>query len=244
MGMFESKNIKYNPSDLCTLPNGNLIFANYKSLNMTVHDLNFNLLKTIDKLSNSYMIEPFSIATNNFDKIYICEYNFIVMTDLDFNFIKKYGSNTTELEDPRYILFHNDYLYVCDCSSMRVQKLNSDLVLKATYFLSIKPRQIQIIDKTACVRPLHDGLYFYDLLSFELKIKYDQANGFILINDNLFFQYHKESMKIDCFDESGYFVETINLKLNHNTDYVGYFIAGIFHGHFIFQSIDKKIFIV
>ena len=243
LGIFENVNLKHNPSDLCVLPNGNLLFANYKSMSIAMYDSNLNFIKNIDRISNSFSTEPFSIATNNFDKIYICETNHVVMTDFSFNLIKKFGSNKTELEDPRYILFHDSFLYVCDCSCMRIQKLNSDLILTSTFYLNIKPRQIQIIDKIACIRPLHDGLYFYDLKNFELKIKYDHHNGFIFVNQDTFYQFHKETMKIDCFDKYGEFAETVNLKLNHDTDYTGYFVAGVFHDKFVIQSINKQIFI-
>ena len=243
LGIFENVNLKQNPSDLCVLPNGNLLFANYKSMSITVYDSNLNFIKTVEKISSSYSIEPFSIVTNNFDKIYICENNHVAMTDFNFNLIKKYGSNKMELEDPRYILFHEGFLYVCDCSSMRIQKLNSDLILTTTFYLKIKPRQIQIIDKIACIIPLHDGLYFYDLNNFELKIQYDHNNGFIFVKDDIFYQFHKETMKIDCFDKYGQFIESIDLKLNHNTDYTGYFVAGIFHDKLIIQSISKQIFV-
>jgi hypothetical protein len=241
LGIYESMNIGFNPSDMCQLPNGNIIFANYKRNNMSVFDTNINFVKNIDKLTNHYNIEPFSITTNNVDKIYICEYNYVTMTDLGFNYQKKFGTSKIELEDPRYILFHDEFLYVCDCSSMRIQKLSAELTLKATFLLDIKPRQMKIIDKIACIRSLHDGLYFYDLVNFQLKMKYGQTNGFILIHDYLFFQFRRETMEMDCFDKNGVWIESINLKLMRDVDFEGYFIAGFFNGKFILQSSYKKI---
>ena len=127
---------------------------------------------------------------------------------------------------------------------MRIQKLNSDLELKATFLLETKPRQIKIIERLACIRSLHDGLYFYDLVNFELKFKYGQTSGFIFVHDNMFFQFNNETMDIDLFDKDALHIEKIYLKLHRDCDFEGYFVAGFVNEKFICQWNHKKIAIV
>jgi hypothetical protein len=205
---FQSVDLEYELTDFCVLPNDKLVTANYYNNSLCIYDENFILIENITTINNS-KIEPFSVTTNNIDRIYICDDTNILMTDLEFKFVSKF-SDEVELKNPHYILFYNEFLYVCYLDNNCIVKFHFDLKINTKYYLEIKPYQMTIINNLACVVPSKDQefFYFYDLVDFRVKYKYPRRK-FTIIYDNNFFALNEE--KIDSYDKTGTLLDSISL---------------------------------
>jgi hypothetical protein len=198
------------PSDICVLPNGNLMIVSYHRC-LSIYDQSFNLIKKVDEINNIKM-KPHSVVTNNIDKIYINDFDKILMTNLEFQYLNKYITHESSLElNPSYILFHNDHLYVCDADNKCMKKLDSDLKLCVKYVFEFQPKQLTIINNLACIITFSDGdFYFYDLN--ELKIKYQYSNSqFSLVYKDNFFVLGGDGSCIDCYNKNGSLINSISL---------------------------------
>ena len=85
--------LDFGPTSFYTLPNGNLVIASRKSKVLKIYDSEFKLIKTVDKINNK-TFKPQYLTSNGKNSIYITDgLNIhIIQTDLDFNFIKQFGS--------------------------------------------------------------------------------------------------------------------------------------------------------
>ena len=81
------------PTSSFTLPNGNLVIASYESADLKIYDSEFKLIKRVDKINNR-KFNPKYLTSNGKNSIYLtdCSAHQIIQTDLDFNFIKQFGS--------------------------------------------------------------------------------------------------------------------------------------------------------
>ena len=172
--------LDFEPTSFYTLPNGHLVIAGYYSQVLKIYDSEFNLVKTIDKINNK-TFRPLYLTSNGKKSIYItdCSAHQIIQTDLDFNFIKQFGSkgsSNQQLYYPLGIEYYEDSVYVCDSNNQRIQKLSEDLVYQETYPLNFHPWNIKIIKNIACVsvRASWDPttcISLYQLNPFSFKTK-------------------------------------------------------------------------
>ena len=230
--------------DICALPNQTLLCANSKPWNLTLYDEHFSHIRTVNQI-NHREIKPLSITTDEKNLIFIACIDEIIETDLEFNELFKCGSKGTEIEQfsyPSCITFANNYLYVCDRNNKRIQKLfvsNSfEIHFVENFMLSYKPDQIKVSNELACVRKFnYNSIYFYDLLSFEFKFKYDNLYGAISEIDSVFYVCDSLSTTIYCYDQNGFLLNTIrnnNFKELMNN-------AGLSNGKII--SFNKSVII-
>lgn len=208
------------PKCVCALPNGNLAIVSYKQQNISIYDINYNQLQTIELIDRK-PIKPYCMVTNNRDRIYICDrgVDCIFQTDLDFNLLHQYGANCRgdsikHFNKPSGMDFYERSLFICDLNNKRIQKLSENLVFEDTFKLNIEPWQIMITNNVACVRPYNSiGVYFYDL-RFQLKRFIDKtSNGPIYKNNGFFYKFDIIDINIQCFDLNGNISN--DFKLNH-----------------------------
>ena len=241
LGNYKIIELRDDPNDLCILPNGNLLFSNYfTSKQLSVYDDNFVFIKNVSKI-NEKEINPFSVETNNKDKIYINNWTKIFMTDLDFNYLSEYGSNTNDLNGPCFMLFYDESLYVCDMDNKSILKLNSDLKPQSRIHLNIKPIQIQVIGRLACIIPENkdEFFYFYDLHDLNLKHKYNRCVNSIAY-ENRFFCIN--GILIDCFNKDGSYADSIRFNVAFNFSTCPF--MKIKNSKLLYHRCDKKLFIL
>ena len=120
------------PYDFCQLPNSNLLCAHYYKRNLIEYNENLEKINIVYGL-NGDDFGPISIALNNRNQLYICDYDSdeVMQTDLEFNKLKHYEDNsddfTNELCNPKGLFYKNGFVYVCDYGNDRIQILNEDL---------------------------------------------------------------------------------------------------------------------
>lgn len=166
---------------------------------------------TIDQI-DSHPLTPLSVATNGINSIYIaqetCE---IIKTDFDFKLISIIGQ---QFAIPTKIIFYEGSLYVCDSYNFRLQELNEELILQESYALNFKPWKFNIIQNTACVRPIGETFVsFYNLKPFYFKAKVHDVSGDILAFKSWFYLFQNENSQFVCFDVNGLIVEDVVIKI-------------------------------
>ena len=107
------------PECVTILRNGNILVCEFDLIHLL--DKDFKVIRKVDQINNDYLDCCASISTNNEDKIYICDYptHSVKMVDLDFNFIKQYGTGTRvdereQVSCPYDFCFYKSFSYVCD----------------------------------------------------------------------------------------------------------------------------------
>ncbi len=207
----------FEPTSFDALPKGNLVIASLESKALQIYDKEFKLIKTIDKINNQ-TFSPLYLTSNGKNSIYITNYNEnqIIQTDLDFNFIKKFGgkgSTNQQLDLPSGITFHGDSIYVCDSNNKRIQKLSEDLVFQESYPLNFKPWNIKIVRNVACIR-LSDKhiISLYQLNPFSFKCRIGTNNCEIYAINSWFYVINQFDKRIECYDINGNLVNYKGLE--------------------------------
>jgi hypothetical protein len=192
------------------------IGENFDNKRLSLYDQNFSHIKDIVKI-NKLSITPFGLATNDVDRIYISQMHHVLMTDLEFNYIGQYDKVT----NAHFILFQNDYLYVCDGNNRSVIKLSSNLKISTEFHFEFIPVAINIINNLACIRTLTSSFYFCDLTDFKIKYKYSNRsccgvfdNSFLFLNKcNNKTESNGNDMVIDFFNKNG--LQKDSISINH-----------------------------
>jgi hypothetical protein len=189
------------------------------------------LIKDIYKINNC-KIKPFSVATNNIDKIYIFERGTIFETDLELVFKNQYDDILILGNRPVFITFYDDFLYACvaqqnlsenDFEEFDIDncivKFDSKLKLQAKYYLEFEPIQITIINNIACVifnieAQDPSSVIFYELKDFKILYKYKidfplysgiYRDYFIILHNG------DEGCTIWCYNMNGSLSESVNV---------------------------------
>ena len=242
----EIADLNYSISALCFLPNNYLLAANCVTQNLILYDSEFNLVKTFFQF-NSRSLFPLSLATNKKDRIYISDsYNHrIIMTDIDLNLLYEIGSNGCKVDEFNYpcgLTYYSDLVYVCDTQNQRLQVYNKNLVFKQSHVLNFSPFEIQCLNSFACIRDNDQkSIHFYDLKSFELKIKYDGHNGTIFVLNNFIYEYFNESSVIFIYNCDCEIIEIVELTPPVNDlKFNGFESICFFNGKFILATENSK----
>lgn len=220
LGNYKIVDTNDNHSDLCVLPNGNFLFTNYfTSKDLSIYDKNFTFIKDIKNINNKEL-HALSVETNSKNRIYINSNSRIIMTDLDFNYLNEYGSNSNQISSPQGMLFHNESLYVCDRDDKCIVKLDGNLKLRAKNYLDAKPIQIQILNNLACIVPSNEDhfMYFYDLTDFTLKFKYDKCSQIAVQSDKFLCL---KQQQITYYDKNGVMIDSVLIKPINGENIVG-----------------------
>lgn len=215
--LFDVISINSQPTDITVLPNGFLALWQFNSVfdislhkyHIKIFDENFNLVKTIDKISNQQINNPSSIACNKENRIYIANRypECIIMANLDFH-LKTLNITYT----PCGICCSNGYVFVCNYTENSINKYTDELHLIETKKLNFTPWKVEAINKTICVHSQNDrGLRFYNIDTFQLISQYDHGKCRIMVVNSLFYEFGLESKRVHCYDENGKLLRDLNL---------------------------------
>jgi hypothetical protein len=201
--------LNFHPIDIVGLPDNQIVCVSNEDPCIVVYDQNFNLLKNVKSLNDQHL-DPIGIALNKEDEqLYIVENanNRIILTDLDFNFIKYFGSQgkgNHEFDNPSDICFKNHSIYVCDNHNNRVQIFNKDFEFISTLKTNYGPWKIKVSNLLICVQCFMDEIHFYNLNDLSLHRKYSGATCGISICNSCFYEFDvKENIKINFYDKNG-----------------------------------------
>jgi hypothetical protein len=213
IGDYKTYDLEDEPSDLCFLPNGYLLFASYQDNNLTLYDKDYNFIKRV-KMLNDEAMSPYSVTTNNKNKIYIQTGNSMIMTDLELNYL--------DIKTEKFFLliyfieFHKELLYICDRRGKCIVVMSEDLKLRSRFHFEFEPVQIAILNNMACIVPSFQDLHFYSIIDFSIIHKFEKtsccsvsvhASKFYCMRDKTVEIYNEDgtlssSVNSDCFNYS------------------------------------------
>lgn len=231
--------ITVSPCDINGLPNGYLLSANYYQHNLTLYNKNFNLVKTVTQI-NKRSISCAYITNDNKSRIYISNYNqchFIMMTDLELNHIKTLETDYW----PLGICFHNGIVLVCDFKGSYIHKLTAELEFIQKVKLDFVPWTVKALNKTVVINSHHDnGIYFYDLDTFNLKNRYNHGFCQIFVLGSVFYEYSKNLKKIFCYDDESSLLREFNVKYFNDYHHSGSDCSTTLFNDFIVISLHSN----
>lgn len=243
--LFKIIDLDIQPTDVCVLPNGFLLVCSFDSGSINVFDKSFNLRRVIERI-NGKQFKALSATTNSIDRIYIsdCLSHTVMMTDLDFNYIKSSAFNPNLFRSFHGIHYFNSNIYICDNSSKAIHKFSANLDRFTTYHIESKPWLICLTAKTACIRSYPDLISFHDRKTFECLNKYEGLGGDIItINEN-FLVHCPLKNTFYIFDQNGKQLEEIKASVFNSLIYNGYHGMTLFNGQLIMTTRDTKKLIV
>jgi hypothetical protein len=238
--------LDYNPYDIC-LKEDQIIISYYEDKCLKIYDKDLNFIKRVDRI-NGEEFGPIGILAN-FEKkqFYICDYfnDRILITDLDFNFIKSVGSKGSQncqFNGPYDICFSSSKFFICDLNNKRVQVYSKDFDFVTSFKVEYKPWNIKSTNITICVEAYSpDGIYFYNSNDFHLIRNYNRYVGRISRINSMFYEFNHETQTVSCYDENANLKEQIILKD------LDKFLTDICDGAFVYhdgelliQSWDQK----
>ncbi len=195
-----------------------IIISHWNDKCLTIFDNDFNFIKRVDRIAEEEF-KPSAIFAN-FEKkqFYICDNlnHTILMTDLDFNFVKSVGSEGSEncqFNGPYEICFSSSKFYICDYYNKRIQVYSKDFDFETSFEVEYKPWKIKSTNSTICVAAYNpNGIYFYNSNDFELIRNYNHLNGRISQINSMFYEFNHKTQTVSCYDENANLKEQITLK--------------------------------
>lgn len=180
------------------------------------YDMNLQLVRKIDKINNK-KLNCCMAATNNQDKIYLCEYNSHKIKIIDYRFNQlnepfndskqqKISNRLTSNEYtgfyyPYDMCFQNNCLYVCDLSN-RIIKLTQNLEYEFEFKVDFQIRQMIILNQVICLNTFnYDKIYFLNVNTFQLMNFYENRHGpLCTLDDKYLYEFSKNGEYIYCYD--------------------------------------------
>ena len=209
--------LDYLPDTIYTLLNGNLAVTCRELKILRIYDSKFRFIKRIYKINNK-SFNPEYLTSNGKDLIYVTDpcADKIIQTDLNFNFIKQFGSkgsSNQQLDKPTGLTFYENSVYVCDKKNKRIQKLSEDLIYQGSYPLNFKPWNIKIIKNIACIRSAGSAyISLYQLNPFSFKTLISKSNFEIYSINSWFYVCNNFDKKIECYDINGHLEQEKQLE--------------------------------
>ena len=177
------------PYDICS-KNDQIIISHSNCLKIYDKDLNF--IKKVDRINGEEFYLSAILANFDVKQFYICDNlnDRILITDLDFNFIKLVGSTGSEncqFDNPCDICFSNSKFYICDNDNKRIQVYSKDFDFVTSLKVEYYPWKIKSTNSTICVvADDQDGIYFYNSNDFHLIRNYNDLEGRISQINSMF----------------------------------------------------------
>jgi hypothetical protein len=226
------------PYDICS-KDDQIIISHCDDFCLKIYDRDLNFIKKVDRI-NGEEFKPLGILAN-FEKkqFYICDMykHRILMTDLDFNFIKSVGSKGSgncQFNGPHDICFSNSKFYICDFHNKRIQVYLKDFDFDTSFKVEYCPWQIKSTNSTICVEAISpDGIYFYNSNDFHLIRNYNHSSGRITQINSMFYEFNqkfKKTQTVSCYDENA------NLKEETTLKGLDKFLKGVWDGEFIYHN--------
>ncbi len=225
------------PCDIC-LKEDEIIISHWDDKCLKIYDKDLNFIKRVDQI-NEEEFGPFEILAN-FEKkqFYICDNlnDRILITDLDFNFIKSVGSKGSgncQFNGPYDICFSNSKFYICDFLNKRIQVYSKDFDFLTPLKVEYYPWKIKSTNSTICVVANNqNGIYFYNSNDFHLIRNYNHFDflGRISQINSMFYEFNHQTKTVSCYDENANLKEQITLKDLDNI------LVGVWDGQFIYHN--------
>jgi hypothetical protein len=220
------------PYDIC-LKDDQIIITHRSDKCLKIYDKDLNFISKVDRI-NGEEFQPLGILAN-FEKkqFYICDYlnDRILITDLDFNFIKSVGSKGSgncQFDGPYDFCFSNSKFYICDFFNQRIQVYSKDFDFVTSFKVEYNPWKIKSTNSTICVvANSPSGIYFYNSIDFHLIRNYNHFNGRISQINSIFYEFNHKTQTMSCYDENANLKEEIALKGLEK------FLVGFWDGEFI-----------
>ena len=239
------------PQCVTILKTGNILVCEYEAIH--VLDKDFKLIRKVDNINDVSLYCWVSTSKNNEDKMFICDCasHSVKMVDLDFNFIRQFGTGVAgnglnQLNYPDDSCFYKNFLYVCDTDNSRIVKLTENLDYVEAFDLGYSPVNIRIYNETVCIEvDFRQGTNFHDLNTFALKFEYPNESGTIAVFDPFFFVLKRDLTKLSCFDENGQLLKSIQLDnlLNKGLQVYDHTTTLVNNGKFLLFSNNKIVII-
>jgi hypothetical protein len=205
------------PCDIC-LKEDEIIISHLDHNCLKIYDRDLNFIKRVDRI-NGEEFKPLGILANFEEKqFYICDMykHRILMTDLDFNFIKSVGSEGSgncQFRTPDGICFSSPKFYICDYHNKRIQVYSKDFDFETSFEVEYYPWKIKSTNSTICVVGYSpDGIYFYNSNDYHLIRNYNHLKGRISQLNSIFYEFNHKNQTMSCFDENANLKEEITLK--------------------------------
>jgi len=238
--------LDFAPRDICSKED-QIIISSWDDPNcIQIHDKDLNLIKKVDRI-NGEEFYPSAILVNLDEKqFYICDSpnHRILITDLDYNFIKSVGSKGSEMHQfnaPYDICFSGSKFYICDFDNKRIQVYSKDFNFVTSFEVEYFPMKIKSTNSTICIVGFYpEGINFYNSNDFHLIRNYNHYLGRISQINSMFYEFNHKTQTVSCFDENANLKEQITLKgLDKFLKWDGEFIYH--NGELLIQSCEKKI---
>lgn len=195
------------------MPNGNLLCCNGPSL--TIFSKHLKELKVVEQFD----FEKFNCLYATTDKkklIYLTnrDSHEVIITDLELNKLSSTGNKGSfdnQFNCPEDIFYYKAKIYICDHFNKRIQVLNEDLSFDSRFQVESYPSQIRITKNLCCITAT-SSIYYYDLKSFNMKIKHSMhgAGRLSLLADTYFYKYLSfNGVKFKIFNNEGQLVEDV-----------------------------------
>jgi hypothetical protein len=169
-----------------------IIISRWDDKCLTIYDKDLNFIKRVDRINGEEFYLSAILANFDVKQFYICDNlnDRILITDLDFNFIKSVGSEGSEncqFDDPCDICFSNSKFYICDNDNKRIQVYSKDFDFVTSLKVEYYPWKIKSTNSTICVvADDQDGIYFYNSNDFHLIRNYNDLEGRISQINSMF----------------------------------------------------------
>lgn len=214
------------PTDICVLPNGQLLVASIYTTNFTIYDEDFKLIRIVNEIDNR-KFTPYGVVCDNISKIYFNDgdSSSIIMTDLEFNKIKSYRALY-----PDAICFETNYIYAFK-QHRDVMKLSAELeLLKTIKINNYKSWMAKIVNDTLCIKT-EDKLMFMNVETLEKKFTYRRMiYGQLSVINECFYEILYIDPKLHIYDKNGLLIKTISLRSTRN------YIKSLWDGYMIYYN--------
>ena len=204
------------PHDFCIFSDNRLLVADYKDKYLATFDQDFNLIEKIDKINNQ-TFEPFAISISKSDNFYVLDWerHCLIMTDLNFKFIKSVGSKGSSMDRfcyPFSVVCKDNNLFISDSDNKRVKLYTQDLELVKIYDLDYMPYSMKISDQRMCIISTKE-IFLYDLDEFVI-IKRTKTEIYRISDINsLIYGFELMKKRLIIYDFQGSLLEEI--KIDH-----------------------------
>jgi hypothetical protein len=217
---FKAVKIKTRAHDLCILSDNLLLVAGFEDEHLAIYDQDFNMIEKIDKINNQ-TFKPYAIIIND-NNCYILDWekHCILMTDLNFKFIKSNGSKGSTIDKfcyPYSIAIKNDILYVSDNDNKRIKLYTTDLQFIQSFSLDYMPCLIKISNNKICVISEKE-IFIYGLNQFNLVKKLEMKIHRISELSSFIYGFDLMKKRLIIIDFDGNLVEEI--KIDRFKEYI------------------------
>lgn len=215
---FNEVKVKYEPKRLCEIPENRLLIScviNDQKRCLSVYDDNYKLVRTITTINNKE-INPSFLSTDGKSRIFISELTpkRVIMTDLEFNFIKYYESDIS-FPSTGFSFYYNENLYVCNYKRSKIRQFDMSFNVKADYLLERRPLSLHILNNVVMINEEYHGSYsvaFFDLTDFNIIKRHDGVLGSVVPHMLFFYLLTTDGKCFKIFNLCGDLIEEIRVE--------------------------------